>query len=426
MEEEMTDFFGRAVTRRRLLQGSAGGVIAMSALPALVRAETRPIKFGQITVSSGRVAQLGITSRNAIQMEIDDFNRAGGLNGRMVELVDRDSKGKPDEAARLTRELIESEGCAVILDCEGSGGSFAVHEVIRNSPALCMHCISETTQLTADPKLRSWNSFRTARQALHDSIVGGLFAARLANAKGLTRWATIAADYAYGREATPEFMGYVRNAGAKVQLVAEAWPKLYQPDYTENITKILQARPEALFCGLWGGDLVAFIDQGNLFNLFDKVEVFSIHMADYTTLSAIRNLPGSGVYSSNRYLSTFPGTPANARWSDAYAKRFKSLPTNWSWEAAAGTRFVLEAMRKTQGVEPAALAAAMRGMKIDSPVGGPDGTLFMRAEDQTIINYALGWGRITSKEPFLVDIEAADWSAVLVQEEEWKAGKGYI
>ncbi len=425
----MTDQGQGAVSRRTILRAALGGAATaamLPAMPAVLRAENRPIKFGQVTVSSGRVAQLGITSRNAIVLEIEAFNKAGGLNGRMVELVDRDSKGKPDEAARLTRELIESEGCDVILDCEGSGGSFAVHEVVRNSQALCMHCISETSQLTADPKLRSWNSFRTARQALHDSIVGGLFAAQIANRKGITRWATIAADYAYGREATPEFMGYVQGGGAKVQLVAEAWPKLYQPDYTENITKILQARPEALFCGLWGGDLVAFIDQGNLFNLFDKVEVFAIHMADYTTLTATKILPKSGVYSSNRYVSGFPDTPANAAWSDAYFKRFHSRPTNWSWEAAAGTRFVLEAMRKTDGADPVRLAAAMRGMKIDSPVGGPDGKLFMRAEDQTIINYALGWGRIVPREPYLVDVEAADWSAILVQEEEWKANKGFI
>ena len=415
------------LSRRRLLQAATGGAAAaLFGAPAIVSAQEKPIAVGQITISSGRVAQLGITSRNAISMEIDAFNAAGGLNGRKLQLLDRDSKGKPDDAARLTRELIESEGCSIILDCEGSGGAFAVHEVFRDSPrVLGIHCLSETTQLTADPKLRIPNAFRTARQAVHDSIVGGNFAAKICKQKGLTRWATIAADYSYGREATPEFLNYVKAAGATVNVVAESWPKLFQPDYTENITKILQANPQAMFCGLWGGDLTAFIDQGNIFGLFDKVEVFSIHMADYTTLTSIKTLPQQGAYSSNRYVRAFPNTAANRDWSDAYKAKFNSLPTNWSWEASTGIRAVIQAIKATKSAEPAKLAEALRGMEIDSPVGVKNGKIVMRASDQTTTHYALGWGRILPKEPYLADIDVADWDKVIAAETEWKKARNF-
>lgn len=415
------------ISRRAILQaGAASGAAALMGGGTRAFADSRPIKVGMTSIFSGRVAQLGISAKNALLIQFDAFNAAGGLGGRKIELIDRDSKGKPEEAARLTRELIESEGCEIILCAEASGSSFAAHEVARASNALCIHIISETTQLTADPKLRAWNVFRTARQALHDSIVGGNFAAQIATREGLTRWATISADYAYGREATPEFMSFVRTGGAQVDLVAEAWPKLFQPDYTENITRLLQARPQAMFCGLWGGDLVAFIDQGNLFGLFDKVKVFSIHMADYTTLSAVKNVPKAGIYSSNRYVSTFPATAANAAWADTYARRFGSRPTNWSWEADTGARFLIEALRKTGDSQPKALAAAIRGAQVESPVGMRDGRILMEPTDQTIVDYALGWGRIVSNEPYLVDIQAADWPQVLKIEAEWKKSKGFI
>jgi branched-chain amino acid transport system substrate-binding protein len=51
------------------------------------------------TILSGRVAMLGIASRNAVAMEVEKFNAAGGLNGRKIEMVIRDSKGAPQEAA---------------------------------------------------------------------------------------------------------------------------------------------------------------------------------------------------------------------------------------------------------------------------------------------------------------------------------------
>lgn len=416
-----------SISRRSLVKaGVASGLAGiLPAMPAIVRAQSQPIKVGYTSIFSGRVAQLGISSKNALQLEFDAFNASGGLAGRKIELIDRDSKGRPEEAARLSRELIESQGCDILLSGEASGSSFAAHEVARASKALCIHVISETTSLTADPKLRSWNTFRTARQALHDSIVGGAFAAKVAKERGFTRWATIAADYAYGRESTPEFMAYLQQSGAKVDLVAEVWPKLFQPDYTEHITKLLQAKPEAMFCGLWGGDLVAFIDQANLFGLFEKVQVFSIHMADYTTLTSVKKLPSAGVYSSNRYVSSFPDDSRNAAWSGAYVKRFNAHPTNWSWEASTGARFLIEGIRKTGSADPAKIAKAIRGMEIDSPVGIKDGKILMRAEDQTIINYALGWGRIVPSHPYLVDVQRADWGQILQREADWKKQKNF-
>lgn len=413
----------RTVLRRA---AAAGLAAALPAVPAFVSAQPRPIRIGQVTTASGRVAQLGVTSRNALLIEIDAFNKSGGLDGRMIELVTRDSKGKPDDAARFARELINSEGCDILLDCEASGTAFAVHEVIRDSKVLGVHCISETASLTADPKLRIPNAFRTARQALHDSIVGGSYAARIAKQGGYTRWATIAADYAYGRESTPEFMNYVKAGGAKVELVAESWPKLFQPDYTEHIVKLLQAKPQIIFCGLWGGDLTAFIDQATLFGLFKDVRMFSIHMADYTTLTSIKNFPKSGIYSSNRYVRSFPNNEANKRWADVYKERFNSEPTNWSWESAAGISAVINAIRATKGADALKLAEAMRDMKIKSPVGLKGGTITLRGSDQTIVDYALGWGEIRPAEPYLTNVAEADWSQVLGLEAAWKKSKGFL
>ena len=74
--------------------------------------------------------------------------------------------------------------------------------------------------------------------------------------------------------ATPprEFMLYLKHFEPDVEVVSEAWPKLFQPDYTEVVTKILQAKPQALYSCLWGGDLTSFIDQGNIYALFAQME----------------------------------------------------------------------------------------------------------------------------------------------------------
>ena len=158
----MVDTKKTPTNRRRFIK-AASAVTAAAGIgfPFVSRAQDKPIRIGVPTILSGRVAQLGISSKNALQMEVDKFNAAGGLGGRKLEIITRDSKGKPDEAANNTRQLINSEGCEIIISAESSGGAFAVQEVIRELKVLCIHTNSETSSLSADPKIRVPTAFRT-------------------------------------------------------------------------------------------------------------------------------------------------------------------------------------------------------------------------------------------------------------------------
>ncbi len=418
----MTASAGVGKGRRRFLKAAVAGA-GVAGFPMIVRAQSKVIRIGMPTILSGRVAMLGNSSRNAVMMEVEKFNAAGGVASRKIEMVVRDSKGRPDEAARVSRELVNSDGCEILLDCEASSGAFAVHEVSKDLGVLCVHCCSETSALTADPKLRIPNAFRAARQGIHDSIAGASYAGNVAKQRGLRTWMVASPDYAYGRDTTGEFLEYLKRFSPQAEIVGDAWPKLFQPDYTEVATRIAQTKPQALYSCLWGGDLTAFIDQGNIYGLFTQMQFFAVNMADYTSLTVVKNLP-KGIHSGNRYVKTFPKTPANAAWGDGYRARYKEYPTNWSWEAATGMQFLTSAMKKANSADGKKLAEAMRGMTIDSPFGS-QGKITMRAEDQTIIDYAVGWGVTIPTEPYVPSMTPGDWKLILELESEWKKKKGY-
>ena len=409
-------------TGRRKFLGAVGAGAAGVGFPFVSRAQNKPIRIGMPTVLSGRVAQLGVSSRNAVLLEIEKFNAAGGLGGRPLELLVRDSKGKPDEAANNTRKLVNSDGCEIVIDSESSAGAFAVHEVVRELKVLCIHN-SETSALSADPKIRIPNAFRTARQGIHDAIVSASYAAGIAKAKGLNAWMTCSPDYAYGRDNTSLFLQFLKRFHPAMTVIGETWPKLFQADYTENITKILQAKPQAIYSCLWSGDLVSFVDQAGLYNLLDQASLFAINMADYTTMSAVKNLP-HGIHSATRYIKTFPATRENAAWANGYRQRYGDYPTNWSWENTLAIGFVIAALKKTNSTDSTKLAEAIRGMKLASPFG-VDGTVTMRAEDQTIVNYALGWGTTIPQEPYVPNVTPGDWKTILELEAEWKKSMAY-
>ncbi|HVY07483.1 MAG TPA: ABC transporter substrate-binding protein [Burkholderiales bacterium] len=411
--------------KRRGFIKAAGALTAASGLgfPFISRAEDKPIRVGVPTILSGRVAQLGISSTNAIQVEVDKFNAAGGLNGRKIEIIKRDSKGKPDEAANNARQLVNSDGCEIIINAESSAGAFAVQEVIRELKVLCIHTCSETSALSADPKIRVPTAFRACRQGIHDAIVSAAYAGNVAKAKGLKTWMSCSPDYAYGRDNTGLFIEYLKKFHPEVEVVGETWPKLFQADYTENITKILQVKPQALYSALWAGDLVSFIDQSAIYDLFSQTSLFAINMADYTTLTAVKSLP-EGIHSATRYLKTYPASAENAAWGDGYKAKFGDYPTNWSWENALAVNFLTTALKKTNSTDGTKLADAIRGMKIKSPFGA-DGSITMRADDQTVIGYALGWGTTIPKEPYVPKITPGDWKSILEHEAEWKKKMGF-
>jgi branched-chain amino acid transport system substrate-binding protein len=86
--------------------------------------------------------------------------------------------------------------------------------------------------------------------------------------------------------------------------------------------------------------------------------------------------------------------------------------------------FLVAAMRKANSTDATKLAGALRGMKVRSPFGA-DGSVTIRAEDQTTIGYAIGWGTTIPNEPYVPNVTSGDWKTILEYEAEWKKKMGY-
>ena len=415
-------------SRRKILKTGTAAASALTlsvSFPTILKAENN-IKIGVPTILSGRVAQLGISVSNALNMAVDNFNKSGGLDGRNIELIIRDSRAKPDEAARVCRDFINSEKVDAIINAEASGASFAVQEVIRESGTLCLHTVSETSRLTADPDIRAWNAFRFSRQGIHDAVGSARYAAKIIKEKGLKTWMSVNPDYAYGRDSDDTFFWALEKFAPGFELLGKGWPKIFQPDYTEVITQIAREKPDAIYSSLWGGDLVSFIEQASLYRIFDDTQLFAINLADYTTMSAVKNLP-KGLHSATRYVAAWPNTQNNKDYDNTYTNLYGVHPTNWSWEAAVGIDYLISALIETGGTDNKKLAEAMKGKTKKSFMGvGDSNTVTVRDRDQTLIDYSIGWGTTKSEDPYMTNILAADWYTIEELEKEWLADKGWL
>ena len=75
----------------------------------MVNAAGKPVKIGLGGIFSGRLAMLTQSQLNAMTITVEEINKRGGLLGRPIEIIHRDSKGKPEEAVKIARNFIERD-----------------------------------------------------------------------------------------------------------------------------------------------------------------------------------------------------------------------------------------------------------------------------------------------------------------------------
>jgi len=424
----------RGLSRREFLKTSAATLLGLGAVPYITPrvayAQKAPIRIEGISSFTGRSAVTGVTTRDAVLMWAEGLNAQGGLLGRKIEVRFRDSQVKIEESTRLARAAAASKEADLLLDCCSSLESFGVKEVSRDLKMLTITGTSKTTELTADPKTFSPFHFRSSPSNIHDMAAGAKYAADICKKNGWKRWAMIAPDYAYGRENVMFFVRFLKVYYPEAEIVAELWPKLYEPDYTPYINKIMGAKVDACFTSQWGGDIVALLEQGGLYGFSDKVKIFSIDLGDFTAINPVIKAFGKfppGIFMGTRSNPIVPDTKLNADWFYAFQKKFNYEPSGWSQQTYTACLFYQKAVEKAGTTDQNAVRAALENLEIVCPWGTPPGQkCVMRGRDHQNILYTEAWGKTISKMPYVEEVLTMSWDDIIKVESDWLKEKGWL
>jgi branched-chain amino acid transport system substrate-binding protein len=148
-----------AVSRRQLLLGSAGALGATTFSLRSAVAASEPIKIGFLAAMTGPSSAPTIGFNRGVIFAVDTINAAGGVNGRKLEVITRDTQGDPTKAVNATQELISQAKVHAIWGPFNSGEALATTPIMARAKMPSIHpCVVETL---IDPA-KFPNAFRLA------------------------------------------------------------------------------------------------------------------------------------------------------------------------------------------------------------------------------------------------------------------------
>ncbi len=323
------------------------------------------IKLGGMLPLSGRAADLGITCKQGAELAVKEINAKGGVLGKKFELLMADSKANVQELSSLSNRYIQKDGVNFLFGVVSSAGSLTVGEIAKREKVVFMDTVGSTDTLTKE----KWNRYTFRSGTCNSQEANSLALYTAKKFPKLTKFYNLGPDYEYGRTMWELFKAKTREVNPKAQFVGEQWPKLFIPDYTTYINAILAAKPEAVYCTLWGGDLVAFIKQAEPYGLFGKMKWIIATGADLTVVQALGKEMPKGLVVDQRYYFNWPKTKRNQAFVKAYYDAYKNYPSAWATEGYDGIYFLAEAIRKAGSLDADKVIAALEGLTIESPRG---------------------------------------------------------
>jgi ABC-type branched-subunit amino acid transport system substrate-binding protein len=347
------------------------------------------IRLGVLYPIAGTGAVYGVPAMFGHDLAVDEINAAGGVLGQPLATFKRDTKLKPAAAAAAAKELITKDEVNVLIGGLSSAVGLAISEVARQEKVVYIATIPKTIQMTTT-KLHD-HVFRTAS---HTDFEGDAMAQIVAQL-GIKKLCDIQLDYAYGHDLGAGIVRGLARHAPDTELVIELRPKLGATDYNVFISQILGAECDGITSGLWGSHFVNFAQQAKPFGLFDRAKYISGgEIASHEIAGNMGEDYPDNVWSNTYELWYDHFDPLHVEFQKAVAAKAGTDETAmWPVLAYIGVKFYAAAAEKAGSIDSDAIAAALKGLSIDTPVGPRT----INAEDHQA-DTGQFWGPMVKKE----------------------------
>lgn len=336
------------ITRR----GAIAGGLALGTIRA--RAQSRPIRIGLVSDTNAVYADVGgVGNLIAARMAAEEMGNT--VLGRPIELLQADCANKPDLAASITREWIDTQNVDVIVDGASSGAGLAMQQVTREKERIYLCIGPATSDLTG----KACSPFGFAFP--YDTYALARVTGEAVTKAGGKNWFFMSADYAFGEALQRDTTKFLEGAGGKV--VGGLKFPLGTSDFSSYLLQAQASGADIIGLAAAGTDVQNILKQGAEFGITGGRQHMAALLMFITDVFSV-GLPVAG--GLNLTTSFYWDRDDKTR---AFSKRFMEHKPKPPSMLQAGTysavRHWLAAVKQTGTTDAKTVSAAMKAMPVN-------------------------------------------------------------
>ena len=318
------------------------------------------IKVGVYGDLTGQTASFGQSTKNGVQLAVDEINAAGGVNGKKIELIVEDDQGTPEKAKTVISKLISQDKVQAVIGEVASSNSLAAAPVAQEAKIPMISPSSTNPQVTEKGDYIS-------RVCFIDPFQGSVmakFAANTLKAKTAAVFGDVNSDYSKGL--TQFFEQEFTKLGGKV--VAKESYTQQDPDFKGQLTKIRQLNPDVIYIPGYYGQVGIIAKQARELGMnqpllggdgWDSPDLWKLGG------DALKN-----AYISNHYSAENPA-PEIQNFVKNYTAKFGAAPDSLAALAYDAAKVLADAIKRAGGAgDSAKLKDAINATKDFAGVTG--------------------------------------------------------
>ena len=352
--------------------GLACLALVLTAGSALAQGGT--LKIGYVGGITGACATLTNSAVKATKLAMQEINAGGGVLGRQIEVIFRDSQTKPDEAAKQARDLILSDKVEILTGQCTSSEFMAVLPIAKQYMVPDFSALAGTHRATVE--LFNPYVFQFQPNSLREGKALAEFAAQQKEWKNLV---TMGLDYEWGRVTIQVFTDELQKLRPDIKITKALWPRLGETNLTSYITAALAENPDAIMTVTFGGATNSLIKQGESYGLAKRAKLI-VFLSTESLIALGTEMP-EGVYGWARA----PFYALHTDKAKAFVAKYRAAndgeyPTDWGVLAYDFMQILAAAIKRAGGTDDEKLRTALSTATYET-LRGP---MSMRALDNTL------------------------------------------
>jgi len=345
-----------------------------------------PVRLGFVYILSGAFAAYGENARQGALLAVDEINRTGGIDGRLVLTWFENSRSRPDVARRAMQTLVRENQVDALIGIDSSKVAQKTAAVANDLKTPLIITNAATPEVTG--ALCNRYVFRVSLNLAQ--VIKS--AALLAADTGAKSWSTVGKKHTYSYESWDHFKTYIQDLSPDMSPPADE-ENIFIPsrrkDFTPYLEKLERTESDGVLVTLWGGYLRRFIKQADARGLFatDRIFLFSMGAA-LDNLMILGDQMPTDLWVTAPYWFLSGISDRNRQFVTDFQARYHRYPSHQAHGAYAAVYAFKAAAEKAGTTDKEAIATALADLTIDLPGGR---TTLRGADHQGVAD--LWWGR---------------------------------